>query len=133
MYFLLNLSHCVKGYGHFCQILAFFMMLAYQIWSCHVIQDADFENVLFCPNSIFNVRKSHKISSEKALYFRSYQLKTSRRGGKHPPLQCLYSRLCICFRYEKDRQKRKLRSVSFDVHVFISATARKRKCTKPCD
>ena len=24
MYFLLNLSHYVKSYGHFCQILAFF-------------------------------------------------------------------------------------------------------------
>ena len=24
MYFLLNLSHCVKSYGHFCQILTFY-------------------------------------------------------------------------------------------------------------
>ena len=39
----------------------------------------------------FNIRKSHKISSEKAVYFRSYQPKTSRGGGgggeSHP--QCL--------------------------------------------
>ena len=26
---LLNLSHCVKGYGHFCQILAVFTMPDY--------------------------------------------------------------------------------------------------------
>ena len=37
------------------------------------------------PNSTFNIGKSCKISSRKALYFRSYQLKTSR-GGEHP--QC---------------------------------------------
>ena len=66
--------------------LGFFMMSAHQIWSCHMTQDADFENFLFFPNSIFNIRKSHKISSGKALYFRSYQPKTSREGGgKHPP------------------------------------------------
>ena len=31
MYFLLNLSHYVKSCGHFCRILAFFLMPAYQI------------------------------------------------------------------------------------------------------
>ena len=30
LYFLLNLSHYVKSYGHFCQILAFVMMPAHQ-------------------------------------------------------------------------------------------------------
>ena len=43
--------------------------------------------VLF-PNSAFNIRKSYKISSRKALYFRRYQPKTSRRGvgwWKTPP------------------------------------------------
>ena len=41
---------------------------------------------LFCSNSTFNIRESHKISSGKALYFRSYQQKTSRGwGGKHSP------------------------------------------------
>ena len=29
MYFLLNLSYCVKRYRHFCQILPLFMMLAH--------------------------------------------------------------------------------------------------------
>ena len=36
MYFLPNLSRYVKSYGYFCQILAFFMMPAHQIMSCHV-------------------------------------------------------------------------------------------------
>ena len=67
MYFLLNLSHYVKSYGHFCQILGIFTMLAHQIWSCHVTQEANSEIFLFCPNSTFNIRKSHKISSGKAL------------------------------------------------------------------
>ena len=63
-----------------------FMMPAHQIWSCHVTQEANFEKFLFYPNSTFNIRKSRKISSGKALYFRSYQAKTSRRGGwKTPP------------------------------------------------
>ena len=44
-----------------------------------------FEKILSFPNSAFNIRKSYKISSRKALYFRSYQPKTSRGGGKHPP------------------------------------------------
>ena len=80
MYFLLK-SHCVKRYRHFCQILALYTMPAYQIWSCHVTQDANVENFLFCPNSTFNIRKSGK-----ALYFRSSQLKASRGvARKHPP------------------------------------------------
>ena len=94
MYFLLNLSHSVKSYVHFCKILAFFTMPAYQIWSCHVTQKENFEIFLFCPNSTFNIRKSHKISSGKALYFRSYQPKTSRGGGgKHPPSSALRVKL----------------------------------------
>ena len=45
-----------------------------------------FRKNLFFPNSAFNIRKSYKVSKGKALYFRSYQPKTSRRGGgKHPP------------------------------------------------
>ena len=36
MYFLLNLSHYVKSYGHLCKILAFFTMPTLQIWPCHV-------------------------------------------------------------------------------------------------
>ena len=39
-----------------------------QIWECHVTQEANFDFFLFCSNSTFNIRKSHKISSGKALY-----------------------------------------------------------------
>ena len=59
----------------------FFTMPTHQIWSCHVTQKANFENFLFFPNSTFNIRKCHKISSGKAVYFRSYQPKTSQEGG----------------------------------------------------
>ena len=47
MYFLLNLSHYVKSFGHLSQILAFFMMPALQIWPCHVTQEANFEKKIF--------------------------------------------------------------------------------------
>ena len=63
-----------------------FSMPAHQIWSCHVTQEANFEKFLFFLNSGFNIRKSYKISGREALYFRSYQPKTSLGGGvKKPP------------------------------------------------
>ena len=64
-----------------------FRMSAHQISSCQVTQKANFENVLFYPNSTFNIRKSHKIFSGKALYFRSYQAKPhgGRGGGREHP------------------------------------------------
>ena len=82
MYFLLNLSHYVKSFGHLCQILAYFTMPA------HVTQEASFEKNLFFLNSVFNIKKSYKISGTKARYFRSYQPKTSwaGRGGNTPPM-----------------------------------------------
>ena len=85
MYLLLNLSHYVKSYWHFGQILAFLMMPIHQIWSCHMTQETNFKSLLFCPNSTFNINigKSHKISGGQALYFRSYQPQTSR-GWKTP-------------------------------------------------
>ena len=85
MYFLLNLSHYVKCYGHLCQILAFFTMPALQIWPCHVTQEANFEKILLFPNSAFNIEKSCKVSSGKVLYFRSYQPKTPRGVENTPP------------------------------------------------
>ena len=78
---LLNVGHCVKSYWHFCQILAHFTMPSQQIWLCQVTQIGILEKFLSCPNSTFNIRKKHKISSGKALYFRSYQPKTSWGGG----------------------------------------------------
>ena len=55
MYLLLNLSHYVKSYGHLCQILAFLMMPALQIWPSHVTQEANFEKILLFPNFVFNI------------------------------------------------------------------------------
>ena len=85
MYFLLNLNHYVKSYGHLSQILAFFTMPALQIWPCHMTQEANFKKKLFFPNSAFNIGKSCNISSRKALYFRSYQPKTSQGVENTPP------------------------------------------------
>ena len=43
-------------------------------------------HVLFCPNSTVNIRKSHKISSGKALFFGSYQQKPhGERGTENNP------------------------------------------------
>ena len=85
MYFLLNLSHYVKSYGHLCQFLAFLTMPALQIWPFHVTQEANFSKILFFPNSAFNIRKNYKIYSRKALYFRSYQPKSSWGVENTPP------------------------------------------------
>ena len=49
-------------------------------------RNKNFENFLFYPNSTFNIRKSQKISSGKALYFRSYQAKPHGGGGEHSPV-----------------------------------------------
>ena len=85
MYFLLNLSHYIKSYGHLCQILAFFKMPALQIWQCHVTQEANFEKILFFPTSAFNIRKSCKITSREALYFRTVISQKPHGGWKTPP------------------------------------------------
>ena len=60
-------------------------MPAPQIWSCHVTQEANFEKILLFANFSFNIRKSYKIFSRKALYFRSYQPKKPHGGWKTPP------------------------------------------------
>ena len=44
MYFLMNLSNCVKRYGHLCQILACFALTTHQILSSYVTQAANFQN-----------------------------------------------------------------------------------------
>ena len=92
MYFLLNLSHYVKSYGHLCQILAFFTMPALQIWQCHVTQEANFEKKLFFPNSAFNIRKSYKFLAEKLSTSEVISQK-SRGGWKTPPPQELEAQL----------------------------------------
>ena len=75
----------------------------YDATSCHVTQDANFENCLFCPNStIIIIRKSHKISGGKTLYFRSYQQKTSRGGGGgNTPLSAFRVNIFSSFRVIK--------------------------------
>ena len=83
MHFLLNLSHCLKSYGHFCQILLFSF---YNARSPDMVMSSDLRckvrDFLFCPNSVFNITKSHKISGGKAFYFRSYQPTAAPgRGG----------------------------------------------------
>ena len=85
MYVLLNVSHYVKSYGHFCEISAFLTMPAHQIWSCHVTHEANFEDFLFCPNFTFSIGKSYKISGGKALYFRSDQPETLWGVKDTPP------------------------------------------------
>ena len=89
MYFLLNLSHYVKSYGHLCQFLAFF----YDVRSPNMAMSRDprskFRKNFIFPNFSFNIRKSYKISSRKALYFRSYQPKTSRGVENTPPAPVL--------------------------------------------
>ena len=72
-----------KVMGIYVKFWHFFMMPALQIWPSHVTQEANFEKILFFPNSAFNIWKSYKISSRKAVYFRSYQPKTSW-GWKTP-------------------------------------------------
>ena len=47
MYFLLYLSHCVKSYGHLCQILACFTMPTHQIFLYQVTQVANLKNFYF--------------------------------------------------------------------------------------
>ena len=66
MYFLLNLSHYVKSYGHLFQILAFFMMPGLQIWPA-MSRDPRrkfLKNFIF-PNFAFNIGKSCKFLVEK--------------------------------------------------------------------
>ena len=69
MGFLSTLSHCVKSYGHFCQILALLTMPADQIWSCHVTQDPNFKNFYF-------VLIIHLISG-KVTKFQNFQRESS--------------------------------------------------------
>ena len=76
MCFLLNLSHCVKCYGHFVNILALFMMPTHQIWSCHVTQDANFE--------IFHFVLILQLILGKVTKFPAEKLSTSEVISKKP-------------------------------------------------
>ena len=50
------MSHCVKSYGHLCQIY----QTTHQIWSCHVTLASNSENSYFSLNSVLNFRKVTK-------------------------------------------------------------------------
>ena len=65
--------------------------------SCHVTQDADFETFLFCPNSIFNIRKVTKFLVEKLSTSKVISQKPHGGGGggrRKPsipvPLKCRF-------------------------------------------
>ena len=78
MYFLLNLSHCVKRYGYLCQI--------YHNHSPNMVMSS-FRKFLFLPNSILNFRKSYQIWKKLAQEQKRYRQKNW--GWKIPPSQCL--------------------------------------------
>ena len=80
------MSHCVKSYGHFCEILALFMMPAHQIWPCHVIQDANFENFYFVIILHLILGKVIKLPVEKLSTSKVISKKPHGGGRKHPPL-----------------------------------------------
>ena len=85
MYFLLNLSHSVKSYGHLCQTLAFFKMPALQIWPCHVTQEANSEKNLFFLILHLILGKAAKFLLEKL--FTSEVISQNLTGGGDAP-QC---------------------------------------------
>ena len=83
MCFLLNLSHFVKSCGPFCPILALFTMPAHQIWSCHVIKDANFELFYFVLILHLILGKVTKFQVKKL--FASEVISKNLTGGGNPP------------------------------------------------
>ena len=84
MYFLLNLSHCVKSYGHLCQILAFF----YDARSPNMAMSHD-PRSKFLKNCILLILhlilgKAAKFLVEKLSTLEVISQKPHRGGGKHP-------------------------------------------------
>ena len=61
------------------------MMPTYQIWSCHVTQDANFNFFLFCPNSTVNIRKVTKYLVEKLSTSEVISQKPHGRVVNNPP------------------------------------------------
>ena len=84
MYFLLNLSHFVKSYGHLCYVLACFTMTTHRIRSSHVTQVVNLENFLFYPNFALNFTNSHKIPGVK---FTTSEVTSKNPRGRLTP-QC---------------------------------------------
>ena len=79
--------------------MVFFTMPAHQIWSCHVIQEANFEKILFFPNSAFNIRKVTKFLVQKLST--SEVISKKPHGGGHlspVPLGLTESFTCLDFK-----------------------------------
>ena len=85
MYFLLNLSHYVKSYGHVCQILAFFTMPALQMWRCHVTQEANFEKILLLLILHLILGKAAEFLVENLSTSKVISQKTSQGAENTPP------------------------------------------------
>ena len=84
-----------------CQMLVCFTITTQQIWSFQPTQVASFENVLFCPNSTFNIRKSHKISSgNKCSLLQKLSAKTSRGVETTHPVPLGLSRIMSTQTYQ---------------------------------
>ena len=82
MYFLSNLSHCLKSNGHFCQILLlFFTMSAHQTWSCHVTLAAEFEFFYFVLILYLILRKVTKFLVERLFTLEVISQKPQGGGG----------------------------------------------------
>ena len=86
MYILLNLSHYVKRYGHFCQSLALFAMPAHQIWSFQVTQEAIFKIFYFA--LILHILHLILGKVTKFLVERLFtsEVISQKPHGKHPPV-----------------------------------------------
>ena len=90
MYFFIELEPLCQKLWAFLPNFVFFTMPACQIWSCHITQNANFENVLFCPNSTFNIGKVTKFLVESSLVQKLLGKNfMGWGGGEHPHPQCL--------------------------------------------
>ena len=85
MYFLLNLGHCFKSYGHFLSNFGSFYHAHLPNMVMSRGPSCKFWKFFTCPNFTFNIRKGKNVSSGNAFYFRRYQPKTSR-GVSTPQL-----------------------------------------------
>ena len=65
------MRHCVKSYGHLCQIYH----TTHQIWLCNVTLASNSENFYPWPNSILHFRERYKIWGKLAQEQKSYRQK----------------------------------------------------------
>ena len=82
----MNLSNCLKSYGHFCQRLACFTMPNHQIWTYHMSQVANFENFYFGLILHLILGKGMKFLVEK---FSTSEVNSQKCQGGHGTLLVL--------------------------------------------